>query len=138
MPANSTLTTSQPHALASALLLVASGCGGHSHGPAHVTYLSLTPTTGFPGSPTDVLVVSGGRRLKRLARLVPHTLPAPAGTARKGLRICFPMDLTIGLSNGDRLDYPACERPRSLLRLVRALCPLLHKRGLCAYYRNEL
>jgi hypothetical protein len=48
------------------------------------------------------------------------------------------MDLFISLSNGTNVDYPSCYRPGSLRRVVAALCPLLHKPGFCASYRNEL
>jgi hypothetical protein len=125
-------------ALSSILVLLAAACGGTRTGHVRVAYLSLTPATGFPGPPTEILVVDHGRPLARLARLVPTKLPAPSAGARDGLRICFPMDLTIGYSNGSKVVYPTCQRPRSLLGLVKAMCPLLHKRGFCFYYRNEL
>jgi len=92
-------------------VLVLPGCGGNGQllvGPGHltVTSLSLTPATGFPGPPDEILVIRDGRRLRTLARLVPKRLPPrPAGT-REGLTVCFPMDLTIGLSNGDKISYP--------------------------------
>jgi len=54
------------------------------------------------------------------------------------LTVCFPMDLTIGLSNGTKVVYPSCYRPRSLRRVIAALCPLLRRRGFCVVYRHEL
>jgi hypothetical protein len=124
-------------------VLVLPGCGGNGQlviGPGQltVTSLSLTPAAGFPGPPNEILMIRDGQRLRALARLVPRRLPPrPAGT-REGLTVCFPMDLTIGLSNGDKIAYPSCQRPRSLLRLVREMCPFLHKPGFCFRYRNEL
>ncbi len=48
------------------------------------------------------------------------------------------MDLAIGLSDGTNVVYPSCARPRSLLPVLRALCPLVKRRGFCALYRDEL
>jgi len=128
----------------SAFVLSAAGCGGGGgasiigRGQVQVTLLSLVPASGFPGPPDETLVIRDRQTLRTLARFVPSKLPALPSGYRQGLRVCFPMDLTIGLSNGDEVKYPSCQRPRSLLRLVGAMCPLMHKPGLCFHYRNEL
>jgi hypothetical protein len=121
-----------------------SGCGAQPHGALHVTSLSLTAADGFPGAPTTELTLAHGATFARVARLVPLPLPprpAPhvAATSKKHpATVCFPMNLAIGLSNGTTVMYPSCNRPRSLQPILRALCPLLHKRGFCALYHNEL
>ena len=132
-----------PAVLAAALALLASGCGGwHSPtigaGRLRVTFLSLTPTTGFPGPPTEIVTVGGGGELARIVRLLPAKLPKPPSASPAGSTICFPMDLTIGLSNGQTVRYLSCNRPGPLRRVVAALCPLLHKPGFCLRFRNEL
>lgn len=129
---------------ASLAVLVAAGCGSTASHPVlgvdhiRVTSLSLIPTTGFPGPPTEVVVVHGGAKLAALVHLVPKTLPARLVHPHGGLTVCFPMDLEIGLSDGSTLRYPSCERPHSLLRLIAAMCPLLDKPGFCASERREL
>ena len=108
-------------------------------GPGHLRVISLTlsPTTGFPGPPTEVVTVLPGRELSRLARLMPSRLPPPP-RAEKRLTVCFPMDLTIRLSDDSSVSYPACERPHALLRLIRAMCPLVRLAGFCHSQRHEL
>jgi hypothetical protein len=127
------------------MALAGAGCGGNgSHSRLHVTSLSIRAASGFPGLPSTNLTITRGKTFARIALLVPLPLP-PVAPARlpsaqhpKTLTICFPMDLFVGLSNGNTVDYPSCYRPRSLRRVVAALCPLLHKPGFCASYRNEL
>jgi hypothetical protein len=125
------------------LALAAAGCGSHAHGPNRIVSLSLSAADDFPGPPSVRLTINEGARLASLARLVPLPLPRPttttaARTARAGLTVCFPMDLAIGLSNGTTVTYPSCDRPAGLRRVMRALCPLLHKPGFCFSYRHEL
>ena len=132
-----------PAILAAATLLLAAGCGGwHSPkigaGGLRVTFLKLTPTTGFPGPPSDIVTVKGGGELARIVRLLPAKLPKPPSASPAGSTICFPMDLTIGLSNGQTVSYPSGNRPGPLRRVVAALCPILHKAGFCFRFRNEL
>ena len=129
--------------LLGAAVLLAGGCGSAPGGTIgsdglRVAFLTLTPTTGFPGPPTDTLTVRSGRELSRIARLVPARLPKPPAATPRGSTVCFPMDLTIGLSNGQTFRYASCNRPRRLLRVVAALCPLLDKPGFCFRFRNEL
>jgi len=133
-----------PALLASlALACAASGCGANqNHGRLRVVSLSLSASVGFPGPPSAGITLTSGRTFARVARLVPLPLPAtfrlnPTRTTHP-LTVCFPMDLTIGLSNGQNVVYPSCYRPKSLRPVVRALCPLLDIRGFCARYRHEL
>src|SRR5579863_1529567 len=100
-----------------AVSLAAAGCGGKAV-PLHVTSLKLSGVTGFTGSPT-VFTFDHGQSFRRAARLVP--LPLPPVAAAHPRIVCFPMDLTIGLSNGQKLVYPSCYRPRSLRPVVAAL-----------------
>jgi hypothetical protein len=132
-----------PVVLAVATVVLVTGCGSSQTptigaGGLRVTFLSLTPTTGFPGPPTDIVTVRGGRELARIVRLLPARLPRPPSRSPAGSTVCFPMDLTIGLSNGQSLSYPSCSRPRALRRVVAALCPVLRKPGFCFRFRNEL
>ncbi len=136
---------------AAALLAAGCGGGGGSGGALRVTSLSITAAVGFPGPPSAGVTLSRGKTFARIARLVPLPLPhpapqvphvrpsrAPSARDPDEMTVCFPMDLTIGLSNGKHVDYPSCNRPRSLRPVVAALCPLLHKPGFCSFYRNEL
>jgi hypothetical protein len=128
--------------LAASVLLLAAGCGGSPgrigvHG-LRVTLLELTPTTGFPGPPTEVVTVQAGPSLERIARLVPAALPPPPAATPNGSTVCFPMDLRIGLSDGETVLYPSCNRPLALRRVLAALCPLLGRPRLCFRYRHEL
>jgi hypothetical protein len=126
-----------------AVLALTGGGGGPAPGPIRVSSLTITATTGYPGPPTS-LTSDRGRAFRRLARLVPLPLPAeppsllPDARHPAGLTVCFPMDLTIGLSNGKDVVYPACYRPLALRRVLAALCPRLHKRQFCHTYRHEL
>jgi len=127
------------------LALAALGCGGQAgHGRLRVTSLSLSAANGFPGPPSFKVTIDHGTRFERLARLVRLPLPPQATSRPPNLAhpdratICFPMDLAIGLSNGASVVYPSCSRPRSLLRVLRALCPLVKRPGFCALYRDEL
>jgi hypothetical protein len=126
------------------VLSAVAGCGSHVyHGRVRVRSVALTAAAGFPGAPGVGVVVDRGAVFARVVRLVPLPLPAeaevPRGSrTRHPLTVCFPMNLTIGLSNGTSVIYPACRRPRSLRKVVRLLCPLLRKRGFCADYRREL
>ena len=126
-----------------AVALTGAGCGAQAHhGPLRVTSLSLSPGVGFSGPLSAGVTLERGAAFARIARLVPLPLPPelvvnPAG-GRHPLTVCFPMDLAIGLSDGELVRYPSCYRPRSLRRVVAALCPLVHLPGLCALYRREL
>jgi hypothetical protein len=128
-----------------AVALAAGGCAGSaSHARLRVTSVSIRAANGFPGPPSTEVTLTQGKRFARIALLVPLPLPSVAASRPpttkhpKTLTICFPMDLFIGLSNGQSVEYPSCYRPRSLRRVVAALCPLLHKPGFCVSYRNEL
>lgn len=131
-------------AFIAAVALAAGGCGGHaSHGRLRVISLSIRATTGFPGPPSTNVTVDRGTTFARIALLVPLPLPAvasdpPSAKHPNPLTICFPMDLIIGLSNGEKVGYPSCYRPLSLRPVMAALCPLLNRPGFCAFYRNEL
>lgn len=128
--------------LCAALVLAGCGIASSRAGPLRVVSLELTPSVDFPGPPTRQVVLTHGAAFARIARLVPLPLPHevevnPSGT-RHPLTVCFPMDLVIGLSDGTRVDFGSCYRPRSLRRVVSALCPLVGIRGLCVRYRHEL
>jgi hypothetical protein len=63
-----------------AALLVA-GCGAVKvkqivvgPGQLHITSLTLSPETGFPGPPTDIISVHGGAELARLVGRCSHGL----------------------------------------------------------------
>lgn len=128
-------------------MLVHAGGSGDvkpAHGPLHLVWLSLTASTGFPGPPTvNVTLNADSEHFGRVARLFPLP-PPPLATAarptktRHPLTVCFPMNLTVALSNDKTIVYPSCYRPPSMQPLVRSLCPLLHKHGFCAAYRDEL
>src|SRR5580692_1479505 len=94
-------------------------CGGHkNHGPLRVVSLSLTASVGFPGPPSVGISISKGPTFARIARLVPLPLPSVFQVnptqSKHPLTVCFPMDLTIDLSNGQHALYPSCYRPKSL------------------------
>jgi hypothetical protein len=133
-------------AVIASLALVLAGCGGRAAHPSNVpsqpqrvTFLSLSPDSGFPGpSSVTLLRLQRGKRFTEIARLVPLPPPAPLRGPNQGETICLPVVLTIGLSGGSWLAYGACQRPRSLRPVLAALCPLLHLPGFCARYRNEL
>ncbi len=89
------------------------------HTDTFVSSLALTGTVGFPGSPTN-FTFERGAAFRRAARLVPLPLP-PVASARppnakhpSTLTICFPMDLMVVLSNGEKRVYPSCYRQRSM------------------------
>lgn len=103
-----------------------------------VTLLQLTPTTGFPGPPTEIVTLKEGPSLERIARLVSATLARPPVATPNGSTACFPIDLRIGLSDGEIVLYPSCNRPLALRRVLAALCPFLDRPRLCFRYRNEL
>ncbi len=133
-------------AVIASLALVLAACGGQAARPSkvpsrplRVTFLALSPDSGFPGpSAATLLRLQRGERFAQIARLVPRVPPAPVRGPTLGETVCLPVVLTIGLSDGRQLVYRACQRPRSLRPVLAALCPLLHRPGFCAHYRNEL